>query len=59
MDIVVLEIELVSIIAICIMIGALVVAFLKKWMMTYALKVANFIVFIFTSATRFVVTSVR
>ncbi len=48
MDIVVLEIEPVSIIAICIMIGALVVAFVKKWMMTYALMVANFIVFILT-----------
>ena len=48
MDIVVLEIELVSIIAICIMVGALVLAFVKKWMMTYALMIANFIVFILT-----------
>ncbi|UCF49785.1 MAG: rhomboid family intramembrane serine protease [Thermoplasmatales archaeon] len=46
MDIVVLEIDLVSIIAICIMIGSLVVAYAKKWMMTYALMVANFAVFI-------------
>jgi membrane associated rhomboid family serine protease len=48
MDIVVLEIDPVSIIAICIMIGTLVFAYIKKWMMTYALIVANFIVFIFT-----------
>ena len=48
MDIVLLEIEPVSIIAICIMIGALIIAFVKKWMMTYALMVANFIVFILT-----------
>ncbi len=46
MDIVVLEIDLVSIIAICIMIGSLVLAYAKKWMMTYALMVANFAVFI-------------
>jgi membrane associated rhomboid family serine protease len=46
MDLVVLEIDLVSIIAICIMIGSLIVAFVKKWMMTYALMVANFIVFV-------------
>ena len=48
MDIVVLEIEPVSILAICIMIGSIVLAFAKKWMMTYALMVANFIVFILT-----------
>ncbi|KYK33664.1 MAG: hypothetical protein AYK22_06330 [Thermoplasmatales archaeon SG8-52-3] len=46
MDIVVLEIDPVSIIAICIMIGSLLVAYVKKWMMTYALMVANFAVFI-------------
>ena len=46
MDIVVLEIDPVSIVAICIMIGSLVIAYVKKWMMTYALMVANFIVFI-------------
>lgn len=48
MDIVVLPIGLISIIAICIMIGTLAVAYAKKWMMTYALIVANFIVFIIT-----------
>jgi membrane associated rhomboid family serine protease len=46
MDIVVLEIDPVSIFAIIIMIGSLVLAYVKKWMMTYALMVANFIVFI-------------
>ena len=46
MDIVVLEIDPVSIVAICIMIGTLVFAYFKKWMMTYALIVANFVVFI-------------
>ena len=39
---------MVSIFAICIMIGALVVAYVKKWMVTYALIFANFIVFILT-----------
>jgi len=38
----------VSILAICIMIGTLVVAYYKKWMMTYALIIANFIVFVIT-----------
>ena len=46
MDIVVLEIDLVSVLAIGIMIGSLVVAYVKKWMMTYALMVANFAVFV-------------
>ena len=46
MDIVVLEIDPVSIVAICIMIGSLVFAYIKKWMMTYALMIANFVVFI-------------
>ncbi len=46
MDIVVLEIDPISILAICIMIGSLVLAYAKKWMMTYALMVANFAVFI-------------
>ncbi|MFW6120216.1 MAG: rhomboid family intramembrane serine protease [Petrotogales bacterium] len=38
----------VSIIAICIIIGTLVLAYVKKIMMTYALIIANFIVFILT-----------
>jgi len=46
MDLVVLEINPVSIIAILIMIGSLVIAYVKKWMMTYALMVANFVVFV-------------
>jgi len=46
MDLVVLEINPVSIIAIIIMIGSLVIAYVKKWMMTYALMVANFVVFV-------------
>ena len=48
MDVVILTIELVSAIAICIMIGALVVAYVKKLMMTYALIIANLIVFFLT-----------
>lgn len=46
MDIIVFQPDIVSIIAICIMIGALVVAYVKKWMITYALIIANFVVFI-------------
>jgi len=48
MDIVILSIDPVSVIAICIMIGTLIVAYAKKLMMTYALIIANFIVFILT-----------
>lgn len=48
MGLVILPIETVSIVAICIMIGALIVAYAKKWMMTYALIIANFVVFILT-----------
>ena len=43
----------VSIAAICIMIGTLVAAYYKKWMMTYALVIANIIVFILTLLTTF------
>jgi len=42
------QLPLVSIIAICFMIGTIAVAFYKKWMITYALIIANFIVFILT-----------
>ncbi len=42
------HLPMVSIFAICIMIGALVVAYAKKWMVTYALMIANFIVFVLT-----------
>jgi len=49
MDIVMVEIDPVSILAIGIMIGSLVVAYVKKWMMTYALMVANFAVFILSN----------
>lgn len=48
MDIVVLGLEPVSILAICIMIGTLVFAYIKKWMITYALIIANIVVFILT-----------
>ncbi len=37
-----------SILAICIMIGTLIVAYVKRWMMTYALILANMLVFIIT-----------
>ena len=48
MDIVMLAIDPISVIAICIMIGTLVVAYAKKLMITYALIIANFVVFILT-----------
>lgn len=57
MDITVLSIEPISIVAVCIMIGTLVVAYFKKWMMTYALIIANVVIFIlslvFTEQTVF------
>ena len=40
--------HLVSIIAICIMVGAIVIAYVKKLMITYALIIANLIVFALT-----------
>jgi len=48
MDPVVNPIDTVSVIAIIIMIGSLVIAYVKKWMVTYALIIANVIVFILT-----------
>ena len=45
MDLVMLPIGTVSIIAICIIIGTLIIAYAKKLLMTYALIFANFIVF--------------
>ena len=46
MDIVILSISLVSIIAICVIIGTLVIAYAKKLLITYALIFANFIIFV-------------
>ena len=46
MDIVISQIHPASIIAIAVMIGGLVVAYYKKWMITYALIITNFIVFV-------------
>jgi membrane associated rhomboid family serine protease len=46
MDIVILPISLVSIIAICVIVGTLVIAYSKKLLITYALIFANFIVFV-------------
>ncbi len=48
MELTVIPIEPISVIAIAIMVGTLVVAYLKKWMITYALIIANVIVFILT-----------
>ena len=48
MDLIFLPIGTISLIAICIMIVTIVLARLKKWMMTYSLIIANFIVFILT-----------
>ncbi|MDH7516859.1 MAG: rhomboid family intramembrane serine protease [Candidatus Thermoplasmatota archaeon] len=41
-------ISIFSILAICIMISALVIAYFKKWMITYAILIANLVVFIIT-----------
>ena len=43
-----LTISPIAILAICIMIGTIIVAYFKKWMMTYALIFANLIVFFLT-----------
>ncbi len=48
MDIVILPQHWASILCICIMIGALVFAIIKKLMMTYTLIIANVIVFVLT-----------
>ena len=48
MNIIIQPIEIISLASIIIMIGTLLIAYLKKWMMTYSLIIANFIVFIFT-----------
>jgi membrane associated rhomboid family serine protease len=48
MDIVLLPVHLVSLIAICIMVGTIVIAYVKKFMITYALIIANLIVFALT-----------
>jgi membrane associated rhomboid family serine protease len=48
MDIVLLPIHLVSLVAICIMVAAIVIAYVKKLMITYALIIANLIVFALT-----------
>jgi membrane associated rhomboid family serine protease len=42
----ILPITIVPITAVCVIIGTLLIAYAKKWMMTYALIIANFIVFI-------------
>jgi len=48
MELTAIPIEPISVIAIAIMVGTLVAAYVKKWMMTYALIIANIIVFILT-----------
>jgi membrane associated rhomboid family serine protease len=48
MDPVINNIDIVSIISIIIMIGSLIIAYVKKWMVTYALIIANVIVFVLT-----------
>lgn len=48
MALVLFEIHPVSIIAIAIMISSLVLAYYKKWMMTYTLMIANFVIFLIT-----------
>ncbi len=46
MDLIINQIHPASMIAIAVMIGGLVIAYMKKWMMTYALIITNFIVFV-------------
>lgn len=46
MAIEILPLNPISIIAIAVMIGGLITAYIKKWMMTYALIITNFIVFV-------------
>lgn len=46
MDLIVFPLDVVSIICIILMVGTLIVAYLKKWLLTYALILANFLVFI-------------
>jgi membrane associated rhomboid family serine protease len=46
MELVISSIHPASLIAIIVMIGGLLVAYVKKWMITYALIITNFIVFI-------------
>ncbi len=48
MALVLFEIHPISIIAIAIMVISLILAYLKKWMMTYTLMIANFLVFLIT-----------
>jgi len=48
MDIVILPIHLISLVAICIMVGAIVIAYVKKLMITYAIIIANLIIFALT-----------
>ncbi len=48
MDIIILPIGLISLISIIIIILTLSIAYFKKWMMTYSLIIANFIIFILT-----------
>ncbi len=48
MAIIIQSIDIISIITILIILGTLLIAYLKKWMMTLSLIIANFIVFILT-----------
>lgn len=52
MALVLIDISLISIVAVVIMIGALFLAYLKKWMMTYTLMITNFVIFIITMMYR-------
>jgi len=46
MDIVIQPLSIVSIFTLCFIIAAIIFAYYKKWMMTYAIIIVNFIVFI-------------
>ena len=48
MDIIIIPIGIISLISILIMILTISISYLKKWMMTYSLIIANFIIFILT-----------
>jgi len=48
MDMIFLPQHWISFIAIAIMVGSIIIGYIKKWMMTYTLIIANLIIFVFT-----------
>ncbi|UCH72106.1 MAG: rhomboid family intramembrane serine protease [Thermoplasmatales archaeon] len=52
MEVVINQISLISLIAIFVIIGAILVTYIKKWMLTYMFIVANIIIFILTKLSQ-------